>query len=55
MNVRDARRGAALAGAMLLTLPLIEVLFGARTLGVEHLTIAICGLWLVGISATGRL
>jgi hypothetical protein len=55
MTLRDARRGAALAGAVLLALPIIEVTFGSRGVGAEHFAMAIFGLWLVGLSATGRL
>ena len=55
MNWRDARRGAALAGAILFTLPVIGVLMGPRPLGLDHFAVAFVGLWLMGISATGRL
>ncbi|MGH8668863.1 MAG: hypothetical protein ACREUH_06475 [Burkholderiales bacterium] len=55
MSLRDVRRGAAIAGAVLLSLPVIEVLFGARPVGVEHFATGMFGLWLVGFSAAGRL
>jgi hypothetical protein len=55
MSLRDMRRGAAIAGAVLLVMPVIEVLFGARPLGAEHFATGIFGLWLVGFSAAGRL
>jgi hypothetical protein len=35
MTLRDARSGAAIAGAVLFTLPVIEVLIGARGFGAE--------------------
>ena len=55
MTLRDARRGAAIAGAVLIALPAIEAIFGSRGVGAEHFATAIIGLWLVGVSATGRL
>jgi|GEM_PF-964906 len=36
-------------------LPVIEVLFGPRGFGAEHLATGVFGLWLLGIAAAGRL
>jgi hypothetical protein len=55
VTLRDARGGAAIAGAVLFILPVIEVLFGARGFGAEHLATGVFGLWLLGIAAAGRL
>jgi hypothetical protein len=54
MSVREAKNGAAIAGAVLFIVPVIEVLFGARSIGAEHLVTGVLGLWLLGIAAAGR-
>ncbi len=53
MTLRDARRGAAVAGAVLFVLPVMEVLFGARGIGAEHVVTGVFGLWLLGIGRAG--
>lgn len=54
MSVRDVRRGAGLAGAILIALSAIEALVGPRALGAEHFTTAVFGLWLIGVATVGR-
>lgn len=53
MTYRDARRGAAIAGAVLFAMPLIEVLYGLAAPGPTHFIVGALGLALVGLS--GRL
>lgn len=55
MSIREARNGAAIAGAVLFVVPVIEVLFGARGIGAEHVATGVIGLWLLGIAAAGKL
>jgi hypothetical protein len=54
MSVREVRRGAGLAGAILVAITAIEALVGPRGIGAEHFTTAIFGLWLIGVAAAGR-
>jgi hypothetical protein len=53
MTYREARRGGAIAGALLLAMPLVEVLYGMATPGPVHFVVGSLGLALVAIS--GRL
>lgn len=53
MTYRDARRGAAIAGAVLFAVPLIEVLYGLAAPGPTHFIVGALGVALVGLS--GRL
>jgi hypothetical protein len=50
MSYRDARRGAALAGALLFALPLVEVLYGLGTPGPTHFVVGVFGAALMGLS-----
>lgn len=54
MSVREVRKGAGIAGAVLLVVPVLEVAFGARGIGAEHVATAVFGMWLVALSAAGR-
>jgi hypothetical protein len=53
MTYREARRGAAIAGALLTGLPVVEVLYGLGTPGPVHFVMGVFGLALLGIA--GRL
>jgi hypothetical protein len=53
MTYRDASRGAAIAGAVLFAMPLLEVLYGLGSPGPVHLVIGSFGLAPVALS--GRL
>jgi hypothetical protein len=53
MTYRSARRGGAIAGALLLALPLIEVFFGFGQPGPVHYIVAALGVSLLALS--GRL
>jgi len=53
MTYRDASRGAAIAGAVLVAMPLLEVLYGFGSPGLLHFVIGSFGLALVALS--GRL
>ncbi len=50
MTYRDARRGAAISGAILFALPLAEVLYGLGTPGPVHFIVGSLGLALLGLS-----
>jgi hypothetical protein len=53
MSYREARRGAAIAGAVLFTLPVVEVFYGLGTPGPVHIIVSVFGLALLAVS--GRL
>lgn len=53
MTYRQARTGAAIAGAMLLAMPTLEVLYGLSNAGPLHFLVGSLGLALV--IAAGRL
>lgn len=53
MTYREARRGAAIAGAMLLGMPLMEVAYGMASPGPLHFVVGSFGLALIVVS--GRL
>ena len=50
MTYRQARRGAAIAGATLFALPLVEVLYGLGTPGPVHFIVGSLGVALLGLS-----
>lgn len=54
MTYREARRGAALAGAMLLSIPTTEVLYGMASPGPVHFIVGSLGLALVVLSGRWR-
>lgn len=53
MSYREARRGAAIAGAVLFAMPVIEVFYGFAAPGTVHFVVGTFGLALVVLS--GRL
>ena len=53
MTYRTARRGGAIAGALLFAMPLVEVLYGMASPGPVHFMVGSLGLGLVLLS--GRL
>ena len=53
MTYREARRGAAIAGALLAGLPVVEVLYGLGPPGPVHFVMGVFGLALLGVA--GRL
>jgi hypothetical protein len=53
MTYRTARRGSAIAGALLLALPIVEVQYGFASAGPLHLVVAALGASLIALS--GRL
>ena len=53
MTYRTARRGSAIAGALLLALPIVEVQYGFASAGPMHFVVATIGLSLIVLS--GRL
>jgi len=50
MTYREARRGAAIAGAVLFAMPLVEVLYGLASPGPVHFVIGSLGLALIAFS-----
>ena len=54
MSLRELRNGAAIAGAVLLILPVVEVAFGAGGIGPEHVATGLFGMSLVGLGTAGR-
>lgn len=54
MTYRDARRGAAFAGALLFAMPLVEVLYGINAPGPVHFIVGTLGLGLVALSGKLR-
>lgn len=50
MIYREARTGAAVAGALLLSLPALDVLIGTASLGFVHFAVGSFGLALIGLS-----
>lgn len=54
MTYRDARRGAAIAGAMLLALPVLDIAMGAASAGVTHFVVGAFGASLIALSARWR-
>jgi hypothetical protein len=54
MTYRDAKRGAAVAGAILFLMPLLDVFVGVGTPGAVHVIVATLGAMLVALSGTWR-
>jgi hypothetical protein len=52
MNNRDFARGAALAGALLLALPFLDLLLGGEGAAAVRAVVGTCGLGLLALSAT---
>jgi hypothetical protein len=50
MSTQDAKRGAAIAAAVLFAMPLLDVLLGTGTPGVVHLIVGTFGATLVALS-----
>jgi hypothetical protein len=55
MSYRDARRGAAISGALLLGIPLMEVLLGFGAAGPTHFIVGSFGLVLLAAAWPNRL
>jgi hypothetical protein len=53
MTYRTARRSGAVAGALLLALPIVEVQYGFASAGPMHFLVATLGVSLIALS--GRL
>ena len=51
MTTRDAKRGATIAGAVLFTMPLLDVVLGVGTAGVVHVIVGTLGATLIALSA----
>lgn len=51
---REARTGGAIAGALLLALPALDVLLGAASPGLVHFAVAGFGVALVALSRSLR-
>lgn len=54
MTNREMRNGAAMAGAMLLLIPAVDVLGTHNMPGPVHAVIAAFGIWLISLWASGR-
>jgi len=54
MTHRNARTGAALAGTILFSMPLLDVFVGVGTPGAAHLVVGTLGAMLVALSGTWR-
>ena len=50
MSYKEARRGAAIAGAVLFAMPTIEVYYGFGSPGPVHFIVATLGLALLALS-----
>jgi hypothetical protein len=50
MTTRDARRGAAVAGAVLFAVPVLDVILGAGSPGLVHFLVGTFGAALVALS-----
>lgn len=50
MTYKQARQRAAIAGAVLFTMPVLDVILGAGTGGVVHLVVGSLGAALVALS-----
>lgn len=51
MTYREARRGAAIAGAFLFAMPMVEIFYGMTPPGVVHFVVGTLGLGLVALSS----
>jgi hypothetical protein len=54
MSYRDARIGAAIAGAVLFSMPVLDVVLGIGTPGPVHLLVGSFGATLIAVSGTWR-
>jgi hypothetical protein len=54
MTTRDAKRGATIAGSVLFTLPLLDVLLGMGSAGAVHLIVGTFGATLIALSRNWR-
>lgn len=54
MTYRQARRGAAIAGAILFAMPVTEVMVGLGTPGPVHFVVGTLGIGLIAAALTGR-
>jgi len=54
MSYRDARRGAVIAGVLLVSMPLMDVLLGAPSPGLAHFAVGAVGVTLIVLSAIWR-
>jgi hypothetical protein len=50
MTTREARRGAAIAGAVLFALPLLDVMMGTGRMGLVHLLVGTFGVALIALA-----
>ena len=50
MNYKDARTGAAIAGAVLFAMPMLDVLLGVASPGAVHLIVGTFGAALIALS-----
>lgn len=50
MTTRDARRGAALAGAALLALPVLDVAMAAGSAAATHFVVGVLGAGLIALA-----
>ncbi len=50
MTYRNARRGAAIAGAVLFAVPLIDVMYAPAVVGATHFIAGALGLALIGLA-----
>jgi len=51
MTYRQARRGAAIAGAFLFAMPVVEIFYGMTQPGVVHFVVGTLGLGLVALAS----
>jgi hypothetical protein len=52
MTHREARRGAAVAGAILFAMPLVELIYGLGSAGPVHFIVGTLGAGLVALAVT---
>jgi hypothetical protein len=50
MTTREARRGAAFAGAVLFAMPLLDVMLGLGKMGLVHLLVGTFGVGLIALA-----
>jgi hypothetical protein len=55
MTYRNAKRGAAIAGAILFSMPLLDVFVGMATPGAVHVIVGTLGAMLVHTGRSRRL
>ena len=54
MTYREARRGAAIAGAVLFSMPVMDVLLGNASPGLVHFIVGSFGATLIALAGTWR-